>query len=99
MAAPKLSVTSTRVRALIGLAIGLAVAVGMALTRETNAVSGMENRLIDARTLAYLDSRPPDPDIVLSVIESADLGAVRNDWGEKWPWPLDVNAYAFDWLA
>jgi adenylate cyclase len=98
MAAPRLTATSKRARLLIGIGIGLAVGAVVALARRTNTVDGLEMRLIDSRTLAYLGKREADPGIVLAVVQSEDLSKMR-DAGYTWPWPLDVSRYAFEWMA
>ena len=95
---PRLSRLSTRERALFGLLIGIVVAAVFASVRDTGPVERFEWRLVDARTQAYIGTRPPDPRIVMAVVNDEDVERLRKD-SHYWPWSLDVNALAFKWMA
>ncbi len=95
---PRLESTSPRVAALVGAAIGLAVAAVLFLARGTGAMTSLEWRLVDARTEHFLGQRAPDPDLVLAEVRDADLDIVDSHTGYVWPWPLFVNATAFEWF-
>jgi len=95
--APRLESTSPRLAALVGACIGLAVAAALFVARGTGAMTGLEWRLVDARTDHFLGQRAPDPDLVLADVRDDDLAVLR-DAGYSWPWPLMVNAAAFEWF-
>jgi CHASE2 domain-containing sensor protein len=96
---PRLSRLSTRERALFGLLIGIVVAAVFASVRNSGPVERFEWRLVDARTQEYMGSRPPDPRIVMAVIDDQDIERLKQGWSHNWPWPLSVNALAFKWMA
>lgn len=95
--APRLQTTPTRVAALMGALIGLAIAAALWALRPTNAFTGLEWRIVDARTQAFMGQRKPDPDLVLAEVRGDDLAAI-NPLGYKWPWPLFLTANAFEWF-
>ena len=95
---PRLKVTKRSIRALIGTGIGLGVGLGMVLLRSTHPLEALERLLVDSRTVSYRGTRAPDPDIVLAVIDDVDLQTLQAE-GVRWPWNLDYNALAFEWLA
>jgi len=82
----------------VGAGIGLLLAGVLSLLRGTAAFDGIELRLLDVRTKAYVGTRAPDPRIVLAVVEEHDLKAIHGASSYPWPWPLDVTAYAFQWM-
>lgn len=96
--APRLQTTPTRIAAAMGALIGLGVAAALFALRPTNAFTGLEWRMVDARTQAFMGQRKPDPDLVLAEIRDDDLAELRNQFDLRWPWPLDVNALAFEWF-
>src|SRR5690349_826736 len=97
---PRLTSTAPRVKVLIGAVIGLGVGGALAALRSTGPVTGAEWRLVDARTVEYVGQREADPGVVLSVVKNEDIAVLRElDQQYVWPWPLDVTAYAFQWLA
>ncbi len=96
--APRLQKVRPGRRLLVGAGIGLLLAGVLALLRGTSAFEGIEMRLLDVRTKAYVGSRGPDPRIVLAVVQEHDLEAIKQAGGYDWPWPLDVTAPAFEWM-
>ena len=96
--APNLQPPSRRRMAIVGAAIGLAVAGLLTLLRSTPALEGIEWRMIDARTRHFLGATSPDPRLVIASISDEDIGKMRAS-GYEWPWPLDLNSYAFRWMA
>ena len=58
--------TPTRIAALMGALIGLGTAAALYALRPTNAFTGLEWRIVDARTQAFMGQRKPDPDLVLA---------------------------------
>ena len=95
---PRLSVTTVRAKVVIGLLIGLLCAFVASVLRTTHAIDGMELRVVDARTKAFLGTRPADPRIVLAVVDEPDIAALKAHEMD-WPWDLPTTAYAFDWMA
>jgi adenylate cyclase len=95
---PRLSRLSTRERALFGLLIGIVVAAVFASVRNSGPVERFEWRLVDARTQAYVGSRPPDPRIVMAVVDDYDVEMLKKH-DVTWPWDLTVNSLAFQWMA
>lgn len=96
--APRLQTTPARVAALMGALIGLGVAAALYALRPTNAFTGLEWRIVDARTQAFMGQRKPDPDLVLADVRNDDLALLRDAGDYPWPWPLDINALAFTWF-
>ncbi len=95
---PRLSVSTVRARVIVGVLIGLLVAGICSFLRATHAIEGMERQVVDARTNAYIGTRPPDPRIVMAVVEEADINALKAR-EVIWPWDLPTTALAFDWMA
>jgi adenylate cyclase len=87
-----------RGRTLAGMLIGLGVGAILVGLRRTDAVDGLEKRLVDVRTRAYAGDTRPDPGIVLAVVSQADIDDVAQT-GNHWKWNLDVVQQAFEWLA
>ena len=95
---PRLSVASVRSKIVVGALIGLLAASIGSFLRTTHAIDAMERRAVDSRTVAYLGSRPPDPRIVLAVVEETDLQRL-NSLQIPWPWDLMTTSLAFEWMA
>lgn len=96
-AVPNLNPWGTRARAILGAGVGVAVAGLLTLLRGTAGVEGLELRLVDVRTRAFVGQREPDPRIVLAVILEADHASVLRSnvgAGEHWPWGLPLHTYA-----
>lgn len=97
--APRLSVQPAWVGALVGAGIGVGVALVLLLARGTDAMTGLEWRLVDTRTKTFAGARPPHPDLVLAEVGNEDVAAIRATGSAgNWPWPLDLTAYAFAWM-
>src|SRR5262245_454206 len=96
--APNLKPLSRRRTTLVGAAIGLCVALALALFRRTDAVESLEWRTVDMRTRSCLGDTGPDPRLVVASISETDVATMRKH-GYEWPWPLDLNAMAFRWMA
>lgn len=90
---PRLQVASGARRLVRGAAIGLLVAVVLALLRETDLFQSLELPLVDARTRHFAGDRAADARIVIAQIEETDIAAVRRQLGVRWPWPLEYNAH------
>jgi len=56
-----------------------------------HALSGLENRLMDALVRAQARDLAPDPDIVIVDIDESSLARMQEPAG-KWPWPRAVHA-------
>ncbi len=85
----------TSLRSLLGGLIGLGVGLVLLLLRPTALFETIELQFIDTRTKQYVGQREPDPRIVLVEIQDTDVEALLKAWTVSWPWPLDINAYAF----
>jgi len=83
------------VRALLEkpLHLGAIVALVLALAELSgvHALSGPENRLMDALVRAQSRGLAPDPDIVVVDIDEPSLARMQEPAG-KWPWPRAVHA-------
>ena len=88
-------VMRTPLRSLLGGLIGLAVGLVLLLLRPTALFETIELKFVDARTKHYVGQREPDPRIVLVEVLDTDVEALLEAWTVSWPWPLDINAYAF----
>ena len=95
MKAPRPLSLSPRRRALLGAAVGLAVALAVLAVRRSDFGESLELRLVDLRTRAFAGRRAADPSIVLCQVEDVDVARVQRDLQIPWPWPLDVNAQVF----
>lgn len=101
-AVPSLNPWGPRRRAVFGAGIGALVAGLLWLLRGTSGVQGLELRLVDVRTRAFVGQRGPDPRIVLAVINDVAHEEVRQSnvgMGDRWPWSLELHAYAMRALA
>lgn len=96
--APRLQQIRPGRRIVGGAAIGLLVAGLLTVLRGTSAFHGIEKRLVDVRTKAYVGTREPDPRIVLAVVQAPDIESIKQAGGYDWPWELDVTANAFAWM-
>jgi CHASE2 domain-containing sensor protein len=74
----------------------LATGLGL-LVRHTGPFARLEWTYVDARSRLFLGS--PDERIVLAEIQDGDVEAAQQALAVSWPWPLDVNAGAFQLLA
>jgi adenylate cyclase len=95
---PRVDLTTAQ-RLGLGAGVGLAVALLLLLARPLAVVERIELPLVDVRTRAFAGSRGPDPRIVLSEVLDADVAAVKRDLATAWPWPLDLNAEIFAFMA
>lgn len=96
-AAPRSVETSRPRRALIGVAIGVAVTALLTLARGTTIGEALDLRLTDLRTRRLAGARAPDPRIVLCQVFDEDVRRVQDLATEPWPWDLStVNAPMFD---
>jgi adenylate cyclase len=95
---PRLTPTLPSVRVLVAMGIGLGMGLLLLGLREGGFVGHLERRLVDVRTEANMGSREPDPRIVMAVLKDQDLAAFKGD-AHIWPWTLELNAYAFQWMA
>ncbi len=95
---PKLQALTLRGRLVFGAVLGLAAALGLSTVRSTDAFESLELRFVDLRTRHFADQRTPDPRIVVMQIEESDIARVNAAHGERWPWPLELNAHLVDVL-
>ena len=90
---PTLTLFSKARRLLLGVGLGLLVAVLLAVLRGAELLESLELRLVDVRTRHFAPQRETDDRIVLMQIEESDVEDVRRDLGQPWPWPLETNAH------
>jgi adenylate cyclase len=83
----------------IGALVGLGIAIVLVGVRATGVLDGIEWRFVDLRTRAAMGETPPDPRIVIAEVRESDVYELKREEDISWPWPLDVTAYAFWWMA
>ena len=96
---PSLEVRSRRIRTLVGAGIGLVAGLLLVALRPLRMMDIIELRLIDLQTRALPLERPPDDRIVLCEILEADVEAIMEAFGVRWPWDLDLTSYPFRIMA
>src|SRR5690349_21429653 len=84
-------------RTLLLLAFAVLALGGLELF-AVNALSPLENRLLDAFVRSQAAKLKPDPDIVLIDIDEKSLVSMEKDAG-RWPWPRVVYADVIEGLA
>jgi adenylate cyclase len=78
--------------------VGLGVAALLWALRGRDWVERVEEQLLDVRTRTYTGTRPPDERIVVAQIEDSDVHYALGAFGQRWPWPLDLDAGLLDVL-
>lgn len=96
---PRLTPTQPRVRLLAGFLIGAWLGAGVAWIHDWGPIRDGEAAVVDARTKFYVASASADPRIVTSVITSEDVEDLKTTSGITWPWDLEINTYAYEWMA
>jgi adenylate cyclase len=102
--APRLSsgVGAVRLRArarhtLLGLAVGVVVALALVALRGTYALQSLELKTADLRFRTLHDPARADTDIVIVDVDNLSLDVLRPSLG-RYPWPRDVWAALVQYL-
>ena len=83
---------------LLGLGVGAAVALVLALLRGTYALQSLELKTVDLRFRTLHDATRADTSIVIVDVDNLSLDLLRPTLG-RYPWPRDAWTALVDFLA